>query len=157
DVRNGKIQQPRTKSVFNFGRSQTMSLKERRQSEIPTATTWQRRKSRFVSVWGCLVASVFLVSPGFAWGQSLFLGGEFFGRPSCAGTADSTGDVTCAVIGTDNALYGKRFNPLNDASFPPDEQFQLVTVQTQPFNVVGGNPSCASASNGEVTCAFRSG
>ena len=96
-----------------------------------------------------IVTTTLLNQPTVAWGQFQPLGGFILGNPSCASTADGSGDVTCAVKGSNSALFGIRFNP--------------STGGTTGFQFLGGfildDPSCASTGNsfGDVTCAVKGG
>ena len=69
------------------------------------------------------------------------LGGIVIGGPSCAQA--SGGQVTCAVVGTDDSLFGIRFNPA----------IGFTTGYQSLGGIVIGGPSCAQASGGQVTCA----
>ena len=58
-----------------------------------------------------VVTSFLLNQPVPTWGQFQELGGTIVGNPSCASPNDGTGQVICAVKGTNNSLFGIAFRP----------------------------------------------
>src|ERR1700739_3848107 len=101
-------------------------------------------KSRFAILCGTIAIILSLNRPIAAWAAFQSLGGVIVDNPSCAPADDGTGDVTCAVKGTDNSLFGIRFN---GNSFTTGFQFL--------GGIIVGDPSCASPQDGtgDVTCA----
>jgi hypothetical protein len=69
-----------------------------------------------------------------------------YDNAGCAPRRAGQQQVICVVRGTNNSLYGIRFNPTT--SF--NSGFQRLA--NGPFF---GDPSCANIGNGRVTCAVR--
>jgi hypothetical protein len=97
--------------------------------------------SRSTTLLVCLVGlSIF--TPMQALGQFQHLGGIIVGNPSCA---NAGGEVTCAVKGPDNSLFGIRFDPGT----------HFTTGFQSLGGIVVGNPSCASTSDSNTSpCVF---
>jgi hypothetical protein len=91
-----------------------------------------------------LVLLFLLNRPAPSWGAFQSLGGVIVGDPSCANSG--FGIIACAAKGTNNALFGIRFNP---SSFSTG--FQSLG------GIIVGNPSCASPNGGAgpITCAAK--
>ena len=100
---------------------------------------------RFVTLFGVsLLMALILNQPAPVWGQFQSLGGIIIDDPSCANANDATGQVICAVKGTNSALFGIRFDPPGFST-----GFQSLG------GIIIGNPSCASDGPGQVTCAVK--
>jgi len=101
--------------------------------------------SRLATMFGLVVICAFILyKPDLVWGQFQSLGGIIIDDPSCANADDNTGHVICAVKGTNNALFGIRFDP---PSFSTG--FQALG------GLISDNPSCASDGPGQVICAVK--
>ena len=82
-----------------------------------------------------VVTSFILNQPIPTWGQFQNLGGVIAGNPTCASPNDGTGQVICGVKGTNNALFGIRFDPRTN----------FTTGYQSLGGVVVGDPTCANA------------
>ena len=88
--------------------------------------------------------------PATVWGHFQPLGGVIVGDPSCAVVGSPVGlaerrPVTCAVVGTDGALYGIRFDP----------RLNVSTGFRRLGGAIVGNPSCVHDDLLTLTCAVR--
>ena len=88
--------------------------------------------------------------PATVWGHFRPLGGVVVGDPSCAVVGSPVGlaqrrPVTCAVVGTDGALYGIRFDP----------RLNVSTGFRRLGGTIVGNPSCVGDDLLTLTCAVR--
>ena len=94
-----------------------------------------------------MVLGLTILAPGQIYGQYQPLGGKIEGDPSCASPNDGTGQVICAAKGTDNALYGIRFNPATN----------FTTGYQGLGGIIEGDPSCASSNDsaGAAICGQK--
>jgi hypothetical protein len=123
------------------------------QSSISQCSSTRRRVTMSRMAPALLAVSVVVLAfsfPATVWGQFRPLGGVVVGDPSCAVVGSPVGlaerrPVTCAVVGTDGALYGIRFDP----------RLNVSTGFRRLGGAIVGNPSCVRDDLLTLTCAVR--